>query len=80
MSEDALVIVERVLERVVIADEVLVVHGVASTGPAGLTGPPGPQGVPGSAATIDAHLDDTTPHPVYDDGPSLVLLYENAKV
>lgn len=26
------------------------------------------------------HLDDPTPHSVYDDGPSLVLLYENAKV
>lgn len=29
---------------------------------------------------ILAHLDDPTPHPVYDDGPSLLLLYENAKV
>jgi Major tropism determinant N-terminal domain len=31
-------------------------------------------------ALITAHLSDTTPHPVYDDGPSLVLIYENAKV
>jgi len=29
---------------------------------------------------ITAHLVDVTPHPVYDDGPSLVLIYENAKV
>jgi hypothetical protein len=29
---------------------------------------------------ITSHLADTTPHPVYDDGPSLVLVYENAKV
>lgn len=29
---------------------------------------------------IVAHLSDPTPHSVYDDGPSLVLLYENAKV
>jgi len=29
---------------------------------------------------IQFHLVDPTPHSVYDDGPSLVLLYENAKV
>lgn len=29
---------------------------------------------------IVAHISDATPHPVYDDGPSLFLLYENAKV
>lgn len=29
---------------------------------------------------IQSHLVDLTPHPVYDDGPSLALLYENAKV
>lgn len=26
------------------------------------------------------HVNSETPHPVYDDGPSLILLYENAKV
>lgn len=26
------------------------------------------------------HIDSLTPHPVYDDGPSFVLLYQNAKV
>lgn len=26
------------------------------------------------------HVNSETPHPVYDDGPSLTLLYENAKV
>lgn len=26
------------------------------------------------------HIDSQTPHPVYDDGPSLTLLYQNAKV
>ena len=26
------------------------------------------------------HIEDELPHPVYDDGPSLTLLYENAKV
>lgn len=29
---------------------------------------------------ILSHLSDLTPHSVYDDGPSLALLYENAKV
>lgn len=37
----------------------------------------------GSGSTsveLAAHVNDTTPHPEYDDGPSLMLLYENAKV
>lgn len=29
---------------------------------------------------LQEHIDSLTPHPVYDDGPSLALLYENAKV
>lgn len=29
---------------------------------------------------LQNHIDSPLPHPVYDDGPSLVLLYENAKV
>lgn len=32
------------------------------------------------AAAIRAHAISKTPHPVYDDGPSLLLLYQNAKV
>lgn len=31
-------------------------------------------------AAILAHIRNSTPHPVYDDGPSLVLLYQNAKI
>lgn len=27
-----------------------------------------------------AHINSLTPHPAYDDGPSLLLLYQNAKV
>ena len=27
-----------------------------------------------------AHINSLVPHPIYDDGPSLVLLYQNAKV
>lgn len=33
-----------------------------------------------SGATLAEHISAPLPHPVYDDGPSLVLLYENAKV
>lgn len=36
-------------------------------------------GGPTSQELID-HIDDPDPHPVYDNGASLVLLYENAKV
>jgi hypothetical protein len=35
----------------------------------------------GSAqAALADHINSSVPHPVYDDGPSLLLLYENAKV
>ena len=40
-----------------------------------------PGGTSGAiAAAIDAHVDSAYPHPVYDDGPSLLLFYKNAKV
>lgn len=29
---------------------------------------------------LNNHIASLTPHPVYDDGPSLALLYENVKV
>ena len=29
---------------------------------------------------LEEHINDPTPHPAYDDGPSLSLLYANAKV
>lgn len=31
-------------------------------------------------AALTAHINSETPHAAYDDGPDLVLLYENAKV
>lgn len=35
----------------------------------------------GSAAiSLDTHVNSEAPHPIYDEGPSLFLLYENAKV
>lgn len=48
-------------------------------GPPGPPGPPGADGADGSVA-VQAHLDDPTPHAVYDEGPDLTLIYENAKV
>lgn len=42
-----------------------------------------PQGEATSPVTqedLDDHIQDETPHPAYDDGVSLVVLYENAKV
>lgn len=31
-------------------------------------------------AALQDHINSLTPHPVYDDGPSFALFYENAKV
>lgn len=42
-------------------------------GPQGLQGPPGPM----DTTAINAHIADPTPHPSYDDLPSLTLLFEN---
>ena len=33
-----------------------------------------------SIQTFNAHVNSLTPHPVYDDAPSLALLYESLKV
>lgn len=59
--------------------------------PPGPTGPPGPaiddEVLAGAITTyftdnpspdLQEHINSSTPHPVYDDGPSLVLLFENA--
>lgn len=47
-------------------------------GPIGLAvpGSPGPPGESGLGA-LQAHIEDSTPHPAYDDLPSLSLLFEN---
>lgn len=37
-------------------------------------------GEPMDPGDLSAHVNSETPHPVYDDGPSLALLYANAKV
>lgn len=38
-----------------------------------------PAGV-ASSSELTEHISSEAPHPVYDDGPSLFLLYQNAKV
>lgn len=35
---------------------------------------------PSVQEVVDEHVNSETPHPVYDDGPSFELLYQNAKV
>lgn len=51
---------------------------------AGPIGPGGPAGVSGTVegldAAIQAHVDDTTPHPVYDNITDLVVLFNNGLV
>jgi hypothetical protein len=40
----------------------------------------GASDIPVDQASLAEHINAATPHPVYDDGPSLALLYQNAKV
>ncbi len=69
-------------EMIVIVDEADTSILVIETGPVGPVGPAG-VGVTStySRAEADAilsdHVSDETPHPAYDDLPSLTLLFEN---
>lgn len=45
----------------------------------GTSGPQGPRGESGLSA-IAAHIADETPHPTYDDSPSITLLFENGLI
>jgi hypothetical protein len=61
----------------------VVVPVPGAPGPPGPAGPQGPSGITpdgSSDLAVAAHISDPEPHPVYDEGPSLLLLYENAKV
>lgn len=60
---------------------------IANTGPPGPEGPQGEQGPQGEygvgegeESSLPEHIEAELPHPVYDDGASFILLYENAKV
>jgi Major tropism determinant N-terminal domain len=37
-------------------------------------------GIPPTDEELLDHINSALPHPVYDEGPSLVLIYQNAKV
>lgn len=52
---------------------------VVNAGPQGPPGVPGQDGEDGTAAVV-AHIADTTPHPAYDDTPSLTLIFENGLI
>ncbi len=45
----------------------------------GVPGMPGADGASGDSA-VAVHIADTTPHPAYDDLPSMVLIFENGLV
>lgn len=55
------------------------IPGVGPAGPAGAQGPAGEAGAIDTVArdAISLHVIDPTPHPVYDDMPDLILIYEN---
>lgn len=69
-----------VAQLVVVGDrdpaQVVILSGSNIAGPQGPKGDPGVDGI----IPLEEHINSDLPHPVYDDGPSLALIYENAKV
>lgn len=51
-------------------------------GPAGLNGQDGQDGQDGgiNPVLLDEHIESLEPHPVYDDLPSMTLLFENGLI
>lgn len=88
MSQEIVVVIEEEPPDIVVVlegappDIDVTVSEVALGGPKGEQGEQGEQGDPGPAAELilDNHINSPLPHPVYDDGPSFFLLYQNAKV
>lgn len=62
--------------------ETVVQVSVEETNSSILLGSSGPQGPKGDldTAAINAHIANATPHPAYDDTPSLSLVFENGLV
>lgn len=82
MPPEVIVIVEPPLPDISVTVEAPLPEVVVETSTEGLPGPRGPEGPPGPSdlAALNEHINADEPHPAYDDGPSLFLLYENAKV
>lgn len=69
------------MTEITVTETVLDVQLTSDMGPPGPKGDTGPQGPPGeSVLDLTEHIAAELPHPVYDDGASFILLYENAKV
>lgn len=77
--EPPLPVVEVVVEPPLPEIEVIVSE-VGLVGPRGIDGTNGIDAVEAVEAAVTAHISSTSPHPIYDDGPSFILLYQNAKV
>lgn len=69
------------MKEITVSETVLEVQLTSNMGPPGPKGDTGPEGPPGSGdSLLPAHIIAEIPHPIYDDGTSFVLLYENKKV
>lgn len=69
------------MSEITVTETVLELQLTGDIGPPGPQGIQGPEGPPGSGENLlPAHIISELPHPVYDDGASFLLLYENAKV
>lgn len=79
-SPDIVVVVDEEPPEVDMEVTVLETGLVGPRGPEGPEGPIGPSGLAGTTIALQGHVDSPLPHPVYDDGPSFLLLYQNAKV
>lgn len=73
MSEIEILITEDSLVEVITESSTIVEVSTAQPGPQG------PKGENGDIA-LDAHVNDETPHPTYDDIVDLTLLFENGIV
>ena len=60
-----------------INSESQVLTTVSVVGERGPQGPPGPPGSDGDGSAVNTHISSETPHPVYDDMPSLILIFNN---
>jgi hypothetical protein len=77
---DGVIVVEPGSEYVVVHDTAAPVIVEVNTAIPGPVGPRGPAGDANDGGALATHIADETPHPAYDDLPSLRLLFENGLV